>query len=341
MALETSQSGTPQATPFTREGLSVSMQLESSDRRSREPMLLELTHSLQSMLHKEPPPPPQPAMGFFTDTSLCIGCKACEVACKQWNQLPAKDPFWTGSSYDNTGHLSAIAWRHVQFIEEIGGTRPALPLIDEQITKARSNGTIPLTPPGTALPFFNTDRWLMRSDVCKHCAHAPCHEACPTGAIIRTEFDTVYVQQDICNGCGYCTLACPFGVIARDEQGDHRAHKCTLCYDRMKDGLVPACAKACPTESIQFGEVEQLKAHARKRLGILHERGVQEARLYGVDDNILDGGLNSSFLLLDKPEVYNLPENPLRPSNNVVPASFWSILAALLLGLLGMIFFKE
>jgi formate dehydrogenase iron-sulfur subunit len=181
----------------------------------------------------------------------------------------------------------------------------------------------------------------MRSDVCKHCAHAPCHEACPTGAIIRTEFDTVYVQQDICNGCGYCTLACPFGVIARDEQGDHRAHKCTLCYDRMKDGLVPACAKACPTESIQFGEVEQLKVHARKRLGILHERGVQEARLYGVDDNILDGGLNSSFLLLDKPEVYNLPENPLRPSNNVAPASFWTIVAAMIVGLMGIFFFHE
>jgi len=300
-------------------------------------------------------------MGFFTDTSLCIGCKACEVACKQWNQLPAKDPFWTGSSYDNTGHLSAIAWRHVQFIEEIGQTRPALPLIDEQISpftshkrgidetwrgeleiaRARSNGTIPMTPPGTALPFFNTDRWLMRSDVCKHCAHAPCHEACPTGAIIRTEFDTVYVQQDICNGCGYCVVACPFGVIARDEQETHTARKCTLCYDRMKDGLEPACAKSCPTDSIQYGEVEELKKHARERLGLLHERGLNEARLYGVDDNILDGGLHSFFLLLDEPEVYNLPSNPPRPSNNVVPASLWSILAALLLSLCGFLFHKK
>ena len=290
---------------------------------------------------KEPPPPPQSAMGFFTDTSLCIGCKACEVACKQWNQLPAKDPVWTGSSYDNTGHLSAIAWRHVQFIEEIGGARPGLPLIDEQIAQAKSNGTIPMTPPGTALPFFNTERWLMRSDVCKHCAHAPCHEACPTGAIIRTEFDTVYVQQDICNGCGYCVIACPFGVIARDEQDTHTARKCTLCYDRMKDGLEPACAKACPTDSIQYGEVEELKQRARERLGLLHERGLNEARLYGVDDSILDGGLNSFFLLLDEPEVYNLPSNPPRPSNNVVPASLWSILAALLLSLFGIVFLKK
>ncbi len=283
---------------------------------------------LQSMVSllvgsKESPLSPQPAMGFFTDTSLCIGCKACEVACKQWNQLPASDPVWTGSSYDNTGQLSATTWRHVQFIEHIA--RPDIPLIQ----------------PGTALPFFNTDRWLMLSDVCKHCANAPCQEACPTGSIIRTEFDTVYVQQDICNGCGYCVVACPFGVIARDEHGDHTAHKCTLCYDRLKDGLEPACAKACPTDSIQFGEVEQLKAHARERLGILHERGVKEAQLYGADDTILEGGLNSFFLLLDEPEVYNLPQDPPRPSNNVVPASLWTILAAMILGLFGILFFRE
>lgn len=292
--------------------------------------------------NKEPPLPSQPAMGFFTDTSLCIGCKACEIACKQWNQLPASDPVWTGSSYDNTGQLSATTWRHVQFIEHIGrrdNGRNAY--IDDQIAQAQLEGTIPLIPPGTALPFFNTDRWLMQSDVCKHCANAPCQEACPTGAIIRTEFDTVYVQQDICNGCGYCVVACPFGVIARDEYGDHTAHKCTLCYDRLKDGMEPACAKACPTDSIQFGEVEQLKAHARERLGILHERGVEEARLYGVDDTILEGGLNSFFLLLDAPEVYNLPENPPRPSNNVVPASLWTIVAAAVLGLFGILFFRE
>src|SRR5450759_5281952 len=282
--------------------------------------------SVQSVMgalvgNRMPPVPQQAAMGFFTDTSLCIGCKACEVACKQWNQLPAADAQWTGTSYDNTGQLSATTWRHVQFIEHIGrrenGSNGLYSGIDAHIAEARSAGLIPFTAPGTALPFFNTDRWLMHSDVCKHCANAPCQEACPTGAIIRTEFDTVYVQQDICNGCGYCVVACPFGVIARDEQGDHTAHKCTLCYDRLKDGMVPACAKACPTDSIQFGEVEQLKSNARARLGLLHERGVEDARLYGVDDNILEGGLNSFFLLLDEPAIYNLPENPLRPSNNV------------------------
>jgi formate dehydrogenase iron-sulfur subunit len=291
---------------------------------------------------KEPPLAPQAAMGFFTDTSLCIGCKACEIACKQWNQLPASDPVWTGSSYDNTGQLSATTWRHVQFIEHIGRRENGQHTESEaQITKAKRDGIIPFTAPGTALPFFSSDRWLMQSDVCKHCANAPCQEACPTGAIIRTEFDTVYVQQDICNGCGYCVVACPFGVIARDEYGDRTAHKCTLCYDRLKDGFEPACAKACPTDSIQFGEVEQLKAQARERLGILQERGVKEARLYGVDDNILEGGLNSFFLLLDEPEIYNLPQNPQRPSNNVLPASFWTILAAAVMGLFGILFFKE
>jgi formate dehydrogenase iron-sulfur subunit len=302
-----------------------------------------------SPLHKEPPLPSQPALGFFTDTSLCIGCKACEVACKQWNQLPARTPEWSGSSYDNTEQLSAVTWRHVQFIEQIGNRKaelsklpaPELPVFEGRIGEIKSNGVIPAMPPGTALPFFNSDRWLMHSDVCKHCANAPCHEACPTGAIIRTEFDTVYVQQDICNGCGYCIVACPFGVIARDEQGDHHAHKCTLCYDRLKDGLEPACAKACPTDSILFGEVAQLKAHARERVGLLQERGVSEAKLYGADDKILDGGLNSFFLLLDEPEVYNLPGNPERPSNNVAPASFWTIVAAAILGLMGIIFFKE
>jgi len=315
---------------------------------------LPMFSTLLAPLRKEPSPPQQAAVGFFTDTSLCIGCKACEIACKQWNQLPAREPFWSGSSYDNTQRLSATTWRHVQFIEQIGrppsGTSasnngkvgmPKLPMLEDRLAQARSDGTLPVIPPGTALPFFNTDRWLMRSDVCKHCANAPCHEACPTGAIIRTEFDTVYVQQDICNGCGYCVVACPFGVIERDEQGDCHAHKCTLCYDRLKDDLEPACSKACPTDSIVFGEVATLKQQARERLGLLQQRGVDEARLYGVDDKILDGGLNSFFLLLDEPEIYNLPSNPQRPMKNVAPASLWTILAAAILGMLGILFFKE
>ena len=336
----------------------MAVETQQMGRATRTRMPLHVLNNVLSPLKKEPAPPPQPAMGFFTDTSICIGCKACEIACRQWNQLPAITPKWTGTSYDNTQQLGAITWRHVQFIEQVRTVEareaqvapPAsrttvpsldLPLFDSRLADAKQNGHIPATPPGTALPFFNTDRWLMHSDVCKHCANAPCQEACPTGAIIRTEFDTVYVQQDICNGCGYCTVACPFGVIARDEEYDHLAHKCTLCYDRLKDGIEPACAKACPTKSIQFGELEQLKERARERVGVLHERGLSEARLYGADDTILDGGLHSFFLLLDEPEVYNLPQNPPRPSNNVAPASLWAAAAAATLGILGILFFHE
>lgn len=310
--------------------------------------VLKLVQGLISPLHKEAPPPEQPALGFFTDTSLCIGCKACEIACKQWNQLPATEPHWTGFSYDNTGQLGATTWRHVQFIEQVERRTPREPLPfptfnpTDQVGQHLNGTTGSAT--DISLPFFNTQRWLMQSDVCKHCVNAPCLEACPTGAIIRTEFDTVYVQQDICNGCGYCVIACPFGVITRDEVGDRQAHKCTLCYDRLKDDMEPACAKACPTNSIVFGEVTQLKAQARERLGLLQQRGVEEAQLYGVDEGetgILEGGLNSFFLLLDEPARYNLPENPKRPSQNVAPASFWTIAAASLLGAIGILIFRE
>src|SRR5919205_3642289 len=184
------------------------------------------------------------AMGFLTDTTLCIGCKACEVACKEWNQLPMDNWGFTGFSYDNTGDLSAATWRHVAFVERVGddaGRRP------------------------TSLQPFQSN-WLMMSDVCKHCGRAGCLEACPTGAIFRTEFDTVVVQNDICNGCGYCVPACPFGVVDISLD-DGKAHKCTLCYDRMKGGFEPACAKSCPTDSIRFGALDELDAHAAKRIG--------------------------------------------------------------------------
>jgi len=247
--------------------------------------------------------------GFFTDTTLCIGCKACEVACKQWNQLPADGYTLSGRSYDNTGDLGATTWRHVEFIERIA---------------AGANGD------GVSRP--NMARWLMMSDVCKHCVNAGCLEACPTGAIIRTEFGTVYVQQDICNGCGYCVPSCPFGVIEISE-ADGRAHKCTLCYDRLQDGLEPACAKACPTDSIQFGDVEELRVRARSRVMALRERGEEKAYIYG-DENILGGGLNAFFLLTETAETYNLPANPRLPSDNVLPGFVSVALASVVAGML-------
>jgi formate dehydrogenase iron-sulfur subunit len=233
--------------------------------------------------------------GFFTDTTVCIGCKACEVACKQWNQLPDDGMLFTGMSYDNTVHLGASTWRHVAFVE-----RPAA--LPGQLTAHQNGG-------------FS---WLLMSDVCKHCARAGCLEACPTGSIVRTEYDTVYVQPDICNGCGYCVVACPFGVIDR-LQDDGRAWKCTLCYDRLKDDLEPACAKACPTDSILFGNMDELRHKADQRLRQLREHGVTEAYLYGADKESQPGteGLNAFFLLVDEPEVYNLPPDPVVPTRKV------------------------
>ncbi|TQM38311.1 formate dehydrogenase beta subunit [Pseudonocardia cypriaca] len=235
-----------------------------------------------------------PRLGFFTDTSVCIGCKACEVACKEWNLVPADaGPTGSGStrmadldllgmSYDNTGHLGASTWRHVAFVESHHSSGP-------------QKGDV---------------RWLMASDVCKHCTHAACLDVCPTGALMRTEFDTVYVQPDVCNGCGYCVPACPYGVIdIRPDDG--RAFKCTLCYDRTKDGLTPACAQACPTESIQFGPLDELRERADRRLEQLHVAGVAEAQLYGRDPDDGVGGDGAFFLLLDEPEVYGLPPDPV------------------------------
>ncbi len=155
-------------------------------------------------------------------------------------------------------------------------------------------------------------RWLMMSDVCKHCVVAPCQQACPTGAILHNEFENVYIQPDICNGCAYCIAACPFGVITRTSFDGH-AHKCTLCYDRQRDGLVPACAKACPTASIQFGPLDELHQSARRRVAELHGRGVTSAHLYGETPSETYSGLNSFYLLVDRPSVYGLPEKPFNP----------------------------
>ena len=237
------------------------------------------------------PPPEQEPMGFFTDATLCIGCKACEVACKQWNALPSDGMEWSGQSYDNTLHLSDTTWRHVSFTEQ-------------------------------ALPEGGV-RWLFNSDVCKHCTAAPCQEACPTGALIRNEYDDVYVQQDICNGCGYCVAACPFGVLGR-SQNDGLVHKCTLCYDRQRDGMEPACAKSCPTDSIQFGPVSELKERARQRVEELHSRGQSEAYLYGADDAGEYKSLNAFFLLTEEPAAYNLPPAPPRPSALMTRRYLWS-----------------
>jgi formate dehydrogenase iron-sulfur subunit len=249
---------------------------------------------------------PGQAYGFFTDTSVCIGCKACEVACKEWNQLPGNEPAF-GDGYDNTGQLDAQNWRHVQFIDNV---------------------------PDQPMSVGQGKAWLMMSDVCKHCQHASCMDVCPTDAIIRTEFDTVYIQPDVCNGCRDCIAACPYGVIEMDQ---HKgvAQKCTLCYDRLQGSMEPACAKACPTQSIQFGPIIELRSRAEERVAALHSQGVPEAQLYGADDSVY-GGLNAFFLLMDEPEKYGLPnaENAVLPRRNN-PLSYLTMLVTGTLAALG------
>ena len=293
----------------------------------------------------------QKRMGFFTDTSICIGCKACEVACKEWNAVPEDGLLMLGSSYDNSGSLGASTWRHVKFVEQaksIPGQetglagQPVGPSVTDVLNRTADSallgdrtalGTsmeqlsvkapVDLGMPTSGLPGQldgaprSEFRWLMESDVCKHCTHAACLDVCPTGALFRTEFGTVVVQDDICNGCGYCVPACPFGVIDRrvGEVGVVKnagvAQKCTLCYDRLGVGDSPACATACPTQSIQYGDVDELRERAQARVDALHEQGVHDARLYGEDAHDGIGGLGAFFLLLDEPEVYGLPPDPV------------------------------
>src|ERR671937_2526862 len=242
---------------------------------------------------------PGQAYGFFTDTSVCIGCKACEVACKQWNMLAGNEPVF-GDGFDNTGSLDSQKWRHVQLIDNVP---------DETMGTGQGKA------------------WLMMSDVCKHCKQASCMEVCPTNAIIRTEFDTDYIQQDVCNGCRDCIAACPYGVIGFNSNTG-TAQKCTFCYDRLQNDLKPACATACPTQSIKFGNLDEMRQVAAKRLDTLHAQGVSQAQIYGEKEY---GGLHAFFLITEKPEAYRLPsaESSVLPGRNDVPGYLGAVVTAI------------
>lgn len=259
------------------------------------------------------------AKGMFVDTSVCIGCKACQVACKEWNGLEPEpshfksDPEtallainFTGDSYDNTGKMSATDWRQVRFIEQFNSSRTG-------------------------------SRWLFSSDSCKHCTDAACLNVCPYNAIIRTDMGNVVVLQDKCAGAQDCNSACPYGVIRYSEKTG-TSWKCTLCNDRIHNGLGTACAKACPTGSILFGDVAELKTLADARLAQLKASGEKKANIYGYTEA---RGLNVFYLLMDKPSVYGLPENPAvkqRPKS-LPPLS--ANLELLVLGVAALIKFRE
>ena len=270
----------------------------------------------------------QPRKGLFTDTSICIGCKACEVACKEWNHVPESPQGFTGHSYDNTIDLGADTWRHVAFIEQ----RKELDLESAGGSLVQQASLEQLMGQAGLDTYQEGDgvRWLMASDVCKHCTDAACLAVCPTGALFRTEFGTVVVQEDVCNGCGYCVPACPFGVLDKRE-GDGRVWKCTLCYDRLKDDKEPACAHACPTGSIKFGELEDLREVAEERLQKLTDAGAEKAQLYLHDSGDGVRGAGAFFLLLDEPEVYGLPPDPVDATRDV--GSTWAAVGAAALGL--------
>jgi formate dehydrogenase iron-sulfur subunit len=260
------------------------------------------------------------AKGMFVDTSICTGCKACQVACKEWNGLDPEPthfkqtsvmPYpvainFTGNSYDNTSKLSATDWRHVRFIEQFNENR-------------------------------SEARWLFSSDSCKHCNDAGCLNACPTSAIIRTDMGNVFIQDEVCIGCKYCIPACPFGVISFSEKTG-TVHKCTLCNDRIHNGLGTACAKACPTGSIGFGEVSELKARANARLAQLKALGEIRANIYGYTEA---GGLNVFYLLLDRPSVYGQPERPVVPQRRLVRSAVTTIFTAVVVGVAALISFRQ
>jgi formate dehydrogenase iron-sulfur subunit len=242
---------------------------------------------------------------FLTDATICIGCKACEVACKEWNEVPEDGLLWTGYSYDNTQALGASTWRHVMFLEQ------------------------PATAGPQQVDMENPFRWIFLYDVCKHCVNSGCLEGCPTGAIVRTDVGSVLVQGDVCNGCGFCVVSCPFGVVDK-RHPDGRAFKCTFCYDRQSAGMEPACAKTCPTQSIRFGEREDLRVEGLARVQELKARGYADAQLYNPDDTSV-GGTHAMFVILGKPDAYNLPPAPEVPTVYLKSAWTSALFAAMVL----------
>ena len=218
-------------------------------------------------------------VAMLLDISKCMGCRSCQVSCKQWNQLPAEKTKFTGS-YQNPPALSAQTWTLIQFIEPED--------------------------------FDINPRWMFRKQQCFHCTDAACEQVCPTGAIKKQENGIVFINQSICTGCKYCVEVCPFDV----PHSDHKtgtARKCWMCLDRVSSGLQPACATACPTGAILFGSRIEILAHAKQRKQILEGQGLSP-RIYGEHEL---KGLHVITLLTETASTFGLPENPKKPTKGI------------------------
>lgn len=225
-------------------------------------------------------------VAMLIDESTCMGCRGCQLACKQWNDLPGEETKQQGS-YENPLDLSPATWTRVKYTEIGEG---------------------------------DNLQWLFLTQGCLHCGDPACVAVCPTEALRQDpSLGIVTVERDLCNGCGYCTQFCPFGIPRLDADllsGEGKATKCTFCQDRVTNGLPPACAKTCPSKAFAFGDRDDMLAKGNARVEKLKELGFPNANLYGEREM---GGLGRLYVLKERPALYGLPENPQYP----VIANVW------------------
>ena len=219
------------------------------------------------------------------DTTKCIGCRSCQVACKNWNQLPATETAFAGS-YENPSDLSPETWSRVRFNEYA------------------ENGEI---------------KWYFSFCSCMHCLEPVCTNICPYDAISKTDLGPVLVDFELCVGCGACADACPYQV---PRIGGGKSWKCTFCYDRITNDLEPACAKACPTRAISFGNASEKITEAEARVASLKEMGYPNAQIYRKDEL---GGLSVIYVLADTPDKYGIPAEP---EFSMATAYLWKVALA-------------
>jgi formate dehydrogenase iron-sulfur subunit len=210
------------------------------------------------------------------DTSKCIACRACQAACKNWNDLPGVVTKFDGM-YENPKDFGPTTWTRVTMREHV-----------------QKDGSV---------------KWLFAKTQCMHCTEPACAMVCPTGAMHQTAEGTVLVDQAKCISCNYCIGSCPFSV-PRYDQIKGFVRKCTLCYDRATNGLRPMCVTTCPTSALEFGDRRAIVNKAHKRVESLHSQGISTARVYGDD---IVGGTGVVYVLKDEPAKYGLPNNPAIP----------------------------